>query len=318
MKVKVVTVVLLLLFMAGMVGAQYTSEALTLTVYSDGYVKVDQYIKPDNYVVSVTVPLLAKDVTGLAVIDDRGNPLPYELNGSKVAVYFENATRVHLRYYTPDLTSKEGAIWTLKISWDEPIKIIFPKNAVIVDLSDVPLEISGDIITMPPGNQSISYVIKYPSPSPTETTTSTTVTSPPSTTTTHNNGTMIPSPSSPNPTPSSGINWTPILMGIVVVAGLALGFTYHKRSRARGEEVSSGGMKREEFEKYLEKFDLNEEEKGALLYIFERGGKAKQAEVRDALGIPKTTAWRMFQRLEKQGLVRVYKKRRENWVELKL
>jgi len=317
MKAKAIAIALLLLFMAGMVGAQYTNESLTLTVYSDGYVKVDQYIKPENYVVSVTVPLLAKDVTGLAILDDNGNPLPYKVNGSKVTVYFENVTRIHIRYYTPDLTSKNGAIWTLKINWNStPLKIIFPKNAVIVDLSDIPLEISGDTLTMPPGNQTISYVIQYTSPVPTETTT--TSTSPSQTTTTQSNATMPSSPTASNPGSNTGTNWTPILLGIAVVVGLAFGFTYLKKPGAKKGEESEAGMSREDFERYLKKFDLTKEEEKALLYIFDRGGKAKQAEVREMLGIPKTTAWRMFQRLEKQGLVRIYKKRRENWVELVL
>ncbi|WP_457751777.1 helix-turn-helix transcriptional regulator [Thermococcus sp.] len=316
MKAKAIAIALLLLFIAGMVSAQYTNESLTLTVYSDGYVKVDQYIKPENYVVSVTVPLLAKDVTGLTILDDNGNPLPYKVNGSKVTVYFENVTRIHIRYYTPDLTSKNGAIWTLKINWNStPLKIIFPKNAVIIDLSDIPLEISGDTLTMPPGNQTISYVIQYSSPEPTETTTSTL---PSQTTTTQSNLTMPSSPTASNPGSSTGTNWTPILIGIAVVVGLAFGFTYLKKPGAKKGEESEAGMSREDFERYLKKFDLTKEEEKALLYIFDRGGEAKQAEVRDMLGIPKTTAWRMFQRLEKQGLVRIYKKRRENWVELVL
>ncbi len=41
--------------------------------------------------------------------------------------------------------------------------IIFPKNAVIVDLSNIPLELEifGETLTMPAGNQTISYVIRH-------------------------------------------------------------------------------------------------------------------------------------------------------------
>ena len=63
---------------------------------------------------------------------------------------------------------------------------------------------------------------------------------------------------------------------------------------------------------------LNDDERRVLEYVYDRGGRARQSEVRNALGIPKTTAWRMFQRLEKRGLIRVYKKGKENWVELRL
>ncbi|WP_054841657.1 helix-turn-helix transcriptional regulator [Thermococcus peptonophilus] len=63
--------------------------------------------------------------------------------------------------------------------------------------------------------------------------------------------------------------------------------------------------------------DLSTDEVRALLYLYDRGGgKAPQAEIKKVLRIPTTTAWRMFKRLEEMGLVRIYKKRRENWVEL--
>ncbi|MDK2983308.1 MAG: hypothetical protein PWP19_786 [Thermococcaceae archaeon] len=62
--------------------------------------------------------------------------------------------------------------------------------------------------------------------------------------------------------------------------------------------------------------DLSRDEMRVLLYLYDRGGKAPQAEMKKMLNIPKTTAWRMFKRLEERGLIRIYKKRRENWVEL--
>lgn len=76
-------------------------------------------------------------------------------------------------------------------------------------------------------------------------------------------------------------------------------------------------LTREEFEKKLEGLELNDEEKRVLLYIFDKGGRASQAEVREAIGLPKTTAWRMFKHLERKGLVKVIKGRKENWVELR-
>ncbi|WP_367883736.1 helix-turn-helix transcriptional regulator [Thermococcus peptonophilus] len=78
------------------------------------------------------------------------------------------------------------------------------------------------------------------------------------------------------------------------------------------------GLTREEFEKRLRKLELSDEERKVLLYLYDHGRRASQAEVREALGIPKTTAWRMFQRLEKRGgLVKILKGKKENWVELR-
>ena len=99
----------------------------------------------------------------------------------------------------------------------------------------------------------------------------------------------------------------------MLVAGAA--YWYLRRPRGGVEPLGKEGLER--FRKKIEGMeDLNDDERGALLYLIENGGKAPQSKVRSALGIPKTTAWRMFKRLEERGLVRVYKLGRENWVEL--
>jgi len=67
----------------------------------------------------------------------------------------------------------------------------------------------------------------------------------------------------------------------------------------------------------LESDELRDEEKQAIRYLLEHGGRASQAEIRDALGLPKTTAWRMFRRLEERGLIKIIRGRKENWVELR-
>ncbi len=313
MRNKAAIVLAITLVILPFISGQYSVESLSLTVYSDGYVKVSEIIIPENYTVSFSISLLATNVEGLTVIDENGNPLPYKINGSILTVYFENAIPIKITYYTPDLTSKKGAIWSVRFSSTIPVKITFPDNAVIVDLTDIPLEISGNSILMPPGNQTVSYVLQY-RPVGTEA-----PAAPTSGTTTELFNSTAPSSSgssSQGSSTSSGgsTNWT--MVGVLALLALAAGggFLYMRR----GGEEKAIGIGREDFERRLKEYELTKDEEKALLYLFDRGGKAKQAEVREMLGIPKTTAWRMFQRLEKQGLVRVYKKKRENWVELRL
>ena len=294
------------------VSAQGTLKSVNMTVYETGYVKVTEVFVPLNVSVVVSVPLLTDDVAGIFVTDSKGNPLPFEQNGSRVDVYFTgNVSEIVVTYFTAALTSKKGDVWTLRYSSKVPVTIHFPRGVIIVDLSDVPLSITENSITMPPGNQSISYTLPAPSPSPTP--------SPTSTTSTQTNSTPGPSPSPPTSptgtgtgTPSEG-NWyyALVLLAVPVVAGAL----YYLRRRGPSKEMPVG---RDEYAKRLEELGLNDDEIKALLYVYDRGGKTKQADVRKALGIPKTTAWRMFKRLEEKGLVRVYKRGKENWVELVL
>jgi len=311
---RMVAIVMVLLVVP-LVSAQAQQPQLVLTVYPDGYVSVVQIVHPPEYAVSVSIPLLSRNVEGLAVVDGNGKPLAFNLNGSVVTVYYENVTTIRVSYYTADLTSKNGSVWSLRVNSTTPFLVKFPSESVIVSLSSIPLKIDGNTLLLPAGNQSVSYVMKYIPTSTTRTDTGTaTTTTTPSTTSRSASSTPETSESLTTSTPLKAGGSSPIwpLVAGLVIVGAAVGVFYFRK---RPEETSKE-MTREEYQAYLKRYELNRDEEKALLYIFDRGGRAKQAEVRDMLGIPKTSAWRMFQRLEKQGLVRIYKKKRENWVEL--
>jgi uncharacterized membrane protein len=280
---------LFILLFTGMVSGQYTVSSLVLGVYSDGYVKVAYEIVPDEYDTQITLSLLGGHVESVMVEDENGTPLDYQLSGGELVVYVNNAEVVNVSYYTPDLTSKRGLVWTLNVSSGEPFTVVLPENAVVVDLSDIPIEISGNRITMPPGNQSISYVLVFE-----------------------------------EDTASSSQSQTAgererknLIYGAIVLGAILLLSAMAYLLRGRGGKKKAI-LTREEFEKRLEGLELNDEERKALLYLYDRGGRASQAEIREAVGIPKTTAWRMFKRLEKKGLVKILKGKKENWVELRL
>ncbi|AMQ19607.1 hypothetical protein A0127_10265 (plasmid) [Thermococcus peptonophilus] len=278
---------------------QYTVETLELSVYEDGYVKVTQIIVPDEYTVVVDVPLLGKNVKGLMVGDENNNPLLYKLNNYTLSAYFENVTAIKVTYYTPDLTFKEGPIWTINLTSEVPVTIDFPENTVIVGLTSPPLKIHNNKLVMPPGNISVSYIIeKNPVPASLESET-------------RNESFPVAQRGD-----KQGTKWPlyAILIAAVLVVGVYL-FT-KKHSPKNSTSDSALPLSREEFQRQLENMDLSTDEVRALLYLYDRGGKAPQAEIKKVLRIPTTTAWRMFKRLEEMGLVRIYKKRRENWVEL--
>jgi len=298
--------------------AAQSLKSVEVSVYASGYVRVTEVVVPPNYSVAVEVPLLSENVTGLSVLDENGKPLLFEKNGSVLTVYVLNSTtRITVTYFTASLTSKKGTVWNLSYSFPYPVTIELPPGAVVVDLSDVPLTITSNSITMPPGNQSVSYVL----PPPTTSTASSTQTrtAPTTSSTSSASPSAISKTSSPAVTPSAsttpassgGRNMLPLL-GLLAVVGIpAVAYWVRNRRHSAGLPIS-----KDELKEKLEAMGLTDEEIEALLYVYDQGGKARQADVRKALGIPKTTAWRMFRRLEEKGLVRVYKRGKENWVEL--
>lgn len=331
-------IILMVTLLMGLPVSAQSVVSLSLTVYEDGYVLVNETISTANYSVVLDVPLLGQHVEGLLALDENRDVLPAEINGSNVTVYFGNASLIRLSYYTPDLTSKEGAIWTVSLQSPIPVEIILPKEGVIVDLSDIPLEIRGNIIVMPAGNVSVSYII--PIQTSTITTTSSSNGSPPTSTTafqtsttstttisttSHSTVSTTSSSSKEHSTSSSQvasggsseIKW--IGMGIIILLVLGGVYLYFGRNSKKAKTRSGNPKALERFRQKIEALDdLNDDERGALLFLLENGGKAPQSKVREALGLPKTTAWRMFKRLGERGLVRVYKLGRENWVELVL
>lgn len=326
---KLAAAVLLLVFLP-LVAGQATVETVLVEVYESGYVKVTQVVLPSEYSVAVEVPVLGGNITGLSVLDESGDPLLFEVNGSSLTVYALNSTtKIKITYFTASLTSKEGEIWNLSYSFPYPVTVKLPAGAVVVDLSDLPFTITANTITMPPGNQYVSYILPAPTstpePTPTTTTTTSGTQSTPTNTTSSSTSstTSTPQPTSTTPestTPESpgtsstaGIKSLLPLIGLIVIVGVsALAYWGKKKTSAGDLPVS-----REEFREKLESLGLTEGEINALLYVYDQGGRAKQADVRKALGIPKTTAWRMFKRLEENGFVKVYKRGKENWVELR-
>jgi len=274
---KIMALIGLALLVIPLVSAEFTVSDLELTIYRDGYVEVYYQIIPSDYVVQISIPLLGKDHENLIVEDENGNPLNFEVSGNNVIIYVNNAQLIKILYYTPDLTSKHGLVWTLNVSSPYPFKVVLPENSVVVDLSDIPLSISSNVISMPPGNQSISYTLEY------------------------------------NAEKNSQNVIYYFLAGVLALSAVFIGIKLIS-SKKVSKDVK---VDKEAFLEKMEKFDLNDEERNALLYILEKGGRASQAEVRNALGLPKTTAWRMFKRLEKQGLVKIIRGRKENWVELR-
>ncbi|AEH24732.1 helix-turn-helix transcriptional regulator [Pyrococcus yayanosii] len=264
---------LFLMLLLPLASAQYIPIDLQLKVYRDGVVEVSMRIIPEEYAFQVEIPLLGKNVEGIEVTDENGEPLVYEIRGDVLVVYPEDADEILVSYYTPDLTMKEGVVWTLKVSINQTFTVVLPEGTVIVGLSDIPISLSGNTIEMPPGNQSISYVFE-------------------------------------DIIPERRRFYTYFLIGAVIIA-LLVALRFWRRPKKVEEKPPEDFLSR-----LMREYNLNDDEIRAIKYLMEVGGGASQADVRKALDIPKTSAWRMFRRLEQRGLVKIYKKGRENWVEL--
>ncbi|WP_297436197.1 hypothetical protein [Thermococcus sp.] len=145
----------LLLFAVPLVSA----TNITLTPYSDGYVVVNVQVPVQEYTTQVVIPLPG-NYSDLLVTDENGSPLQYTTRNGQLIIETGNVGIVNVTYSTPEFLKTEGAVWTVTFTSDEPFTVVLPKGAVLADLSDAPLSMDGNTITMPAGEVAVSYTFE--------------------------------------------------------------------------------------------------------------------------------------------------------------
>lgn len=271
----------LLSLVATPANASLSSRSLTLNVYDDGYVHVEQVLSVGQQSASVQVPLVSANVYDLVATDQNGNPLSYNANsgGGNITVYTLGATAVTLRYDTDNLTTKTGTVWTLAYTARYNSTVVLPQLSTLLSASGTPYSISENntspILNVSPGTWKLSYGV------PLGSTTSTTGSS-------QGGG--------------AGSDST-VLLGLALAGAAAvvvvLLFWWRRRTAglARGE--------------------LRPDDAQVLTFIQEKGGRALELEIRMRFALPKTSAWRQIKRLERLGYVKVTKMGSQNQIELR-
>ncbi len=278
-------------FFASFVLAQdpVIDEALSLTVFSDGFVQAVHELVVNQSFPTANVTLLGQTRENLLVVDENGLPLGYGLLDSKAVVESLGAGQIRASYYTSDLTLKTGGLWTLKTTVSVKPKIVLPVNASVISLNCVPelIETSNDQmnLVMPCGLIEITYLTERSSPQQVD--------------------------SSQN-LPLSEIAIA--LLFILFTASVLLWLFLTRRKKLGKTETK----KTVDLDKLLAKHkDLREEEIFVVRLLADRNGSAFEAELYENLNLPRTTTWRLIKRLEKKEILDVRKSRRQNIVSIR-
>lgn len=143
--------------------ADYTPTSLTATIYVDGVIGVEYNVEVDIMAVKVTIPLFSSSFTDLLVVNQNGFPLVMTQIDSSVIIDTLGSSKITITYSTQELTSKVGNFWTFNVTSPTNLVVTLPSGATIVSMSQMPLDVSTvdgrTQVTMPPGDDSISYVI---------------------------------------------------------------------------------------------------------------------------------------------------------------
>ncbi len=143
--------------------ADYTPTSLTATIYVDGVVGIEYNVDVNPTTARMTIPLFGSNFPDLLVVNQDGLPLAATKSGSSVTVDSLGSTVLTFTYSNQDLTTKVGTLWSLNVTSPTNLVAILPAGATIVSLSQVPLDV-GTVngrtqITLPPGPDSVSYVV---------------------------------------------------------------------------------------------------------------------------------------------------------------
>ncbi|MBM3896993.1 MAG: hypothetical protein FJ358_00455 [Thaumarchaeota archaeon] len=292
-----VLILALSLVVIGPASAQVTSYETAkhdIVVYRDGVVLVLQQFKINQSVAQINVPLLSSSASSIFVTDQLKAPMSFEHIGRNITVYTLGASTAYVEYQVSDITSKEGAVWTLEMNLLAKANLTLPDQATITFLNAIPEIISFEsgkpVLLLDQGSWEISYTLPViveaqPDPQPQQ---------------------PAPAQNPPQQLPAiSNPQTTSIVTLLIPVAGVAiavLGVFLFYRMR-RSPEIDTD-------------VKLRPEEESLLNFLAENGRKALESDLRKKFIIPKTSMWRMSKRLERLGYVKINRYGSQNEIEL--
>jgi len=162
---KIVTSITLfcLLLPTSVYGQDYSSDSLSLNIYSDGSVDVEYVVEPDTTQAQVNVSLIGEGYQDILVVDPDGIILDWAFTDDGIEVDSLGSTSLTISYTIDSITNKIGSQWSISINSEISVLYTLPAGAVLVGLNPAPAGISiidnQAVITMPAGSSSISYLI---------------------------------------------------------------------------------------------------------------------------------------------------------------
>jgi uncharacterized membrane protein len=108
------------------------------------------------------------------------------------------------------------------------------------------------------------------------------------------------------------------VFGAIFIPIVVFGFFIIRLKRESKDQEISKKKRLIDIERiFREHMDLMPEEKRAVQFLVDNNGEAFEAELYDYVRLPRTTTWRLVKRLERMGIIRTSKFRRQNLIRVK-
>jgi uncharacterized membrane protein len=326
---------------------EWRVESLDFTVYGDGVTTVKIRLTVYEIYPVITVKLPSGSADNLIVVSDDGELLSYTLNGSMLTIDTLGIKSLIIEYETTELTYKDGLLWGFRVDAPVNFTVTLPSNSTIVNISSIPIRVS----TLPDGRITLTMLsglqyVEYISPlyDPASRVLEVIARALKSIDEAEAEGRIqgleearsllsdavhllsrkmyseaevkaLEAIEAARKATKPSVSMLDLAYYIIVsywyiLLGLGVGATALILSR----RIRTYRSLKDIFERNPW---LNDDERNLLKILWEKNGVAYEAELREALKLPKTTVWRMIRRLEKSGILRVEKVRGENRIHIR-
>jgi len=134
------------------------AENPQITISNSGNVKIVEYFSPKPTISNIVVDVISNNISNIIAVDRKGIFLDTSVQDGSLKISTLGATSVKLSYRA-EIVSNDLGLWKISYTSDKNSYLILPTLANIVSMNDIPLDIVDDVITMPPGQISVSYTL---------------------------------------------------------------------------------------------------------------------------------------------------------------
>jgi len=273
-----------------------STRTLDLIIQSDGSTHISSHIDVDSS--NFELSLFGSSVDNFIAIGESGSELSGDIIDDKVIVDTLGSSSITVNYDIHDLISKEGRVWTFSFDSPSNYSLLMPENSVIVGMSVLPnnmKQIDEQIkLELFSGPAQIEYIFG-----------------------------VIPEPTNQNEYTLDFMTMG-LISGLIITASITAAVLI-KKKQSKSSQVHVAELPKKQSEP--ESLDTNtifnlrpemrEDDKEIVKFISENGGKVFESDLRKKFLQPRTTMWRAVKRLERLGIVEIYKKDLLNMVKLR-
>lgn len=268
-----------------------SARTLDLTINPDGSTHISSEFIVDSE--NLQVDLFGQSIDNLVAVDDRGSQLSGTIVGDKAIFDSISSSNITVSYDIHDLVSKQDRVWTFLFDSPSEYSLLMPENSVIIEMSVPPkIDLVGEQVRLelPSGPTQINYIFG-----------------------------VNTNPPDPPEEQHFDLTTAGLVAGPIIAAVIGASIILIKRQRSSPQPAvtRTGASPPDPKTIFSLRPEMREDDKNIVKFIHDSGGRVLESDLRKKFLQPRTTMWRAVKRLERLGIVEIYKKDLQNMVKLR-